>query len=97
MAALGFGVLAVLAGSLATMVDAGWLGRDPYRIAVMPASCVVFGCGVGALASLYSSSPPTSSQPPGHSNLGSLLQIAGLLLAFGMVACSGPFLPAVLS
>lgn len=92
VAALAFGVLAVLAGAFATMIDAEWFGHDPYRFAVLPATCMVLGCGIGTLAALHSSNPP-----PGHSNLGSLLQLGGFLLAFGMIACSGPFLLPVLS
>jgi hypothetical protein len=83
--ALAFGVVAVVASVLATLIDADWIGSDPYRFAVIPATCTVLGCSLGAFATLRSGRTPSS---PATTSIAVLLGLA-YLVAFGLIACSG--------
>lgn len=84
IAAIGCCVLAILAGIVATMVDARWFGHDQYRLVALPAACLVVGCGLGAVAALYSSAPERM-----RSKFSMVVQIGFGLLAFGLAGCGG--------
>lgn len=84
IAAIGCCVLAILASVVATMVDARWFGHDQYRLIALPAACLVLGCGLGAVAALYSSAPERM-----RSKFSMVVQVGFGLLAFGFAGCGG--------
>lgn len=80
--AVAFGAMAVLVGLLAMMIDARWFGRDEYGIVFIPTSFLILGCSIAAIATLHMGRP-------GKTAFLATIEAVALVIAFGMMACSG--------
>lgn len=88
--AVAFCIVAALFGLMAMMIDARWFGSDDYRIACIPTSFLVLGCGIAAIASVR-------LVEPGKTAFLATVEAAAFVVAFGLMGCSGWMLTALAS
>jgi hypothetical protein len=82
--AIGASLLAIVVGLVATMIDAGWFGRDEYKLVFFPAMCLCIGCGLAVVAALCSTKPA-----PMRGAVVMAIQVLLAVTAFGMIGCGG--------
>jgi len=82
--AIGAPLLAIAGGLVASMVDAGWFGRDQYGFVVLPAASLGIGCGLAVVAALCSTKPVRT-----RGAVVMAIQVLLAVAAFGMIGCGG--------